>query len=159
MKNFTIEIKWAIIFSVVSVLWIGFENFLGWHDIHIKNQLFGSYFFLLPSILIYVLAIKDKKINFFSGMMSWQQGMVTGVYLSFFIALLSILVQIVCFEFITPHFFENMIKYMLVTDGMTLQEARDYFNLTSYVKQGVFGSLSMGVVTSSIVAYFMQTKK
>ena len=159
MKNLQTEIKWAFIFSMASLLWIAGEQIVGFHDKHIDKQLFVSYFFSIPTVILYIVAIHDKKTVFYKGQISWQQGMVSGVYLSFAIAVLSVLVQIVAFKIISPLFFDNMIKYMVTTKTMTNVAAADYFNLMSYCKQAVFGSLSVGVVLSAIVAYFVQTNK
>ncbi len=90
--------------------------------------------------------------------MSWQQGMVSGVFISFFMALLVPLSQYVCFEFITPHFFENMIQFAIEKKMMSADAAANYFCLKSYIVQGVFSTLSFGVCLSGIVAYFLQTK-
>ena len=159
MKNFRIEIKWALIFSGTTLLWMLFEKSMGWHDRAIDQHLVGSAFFAIPSILIYVFAIRDKKFSFFEGKISWQQATVSGIYMSLFVALLSPVVQYVTFEWLTPNFFGNMIKHVVDAKQMSVVAAQDYFNLPSYIKQGVFGSLSMGVVTSAIVAYFVQYKK
>jgi hypothetical protein len=51
-----------------------------------------------------------------------------------------------------------MIQFAVSQKKMTQVAANEYFNLISYIKQSVFGSLSMGVVTSAIVAYFVQSK-
>lgn len=158
MKNFAVEIKWAFVFSNASLLWFVLERFLGWHDVAIEMELFGSYFFAFPFVLIYLLALREKKINFFYNKMSWQQGMVTGVYLSFFIALFSLVVQFLSYKFVSPEFFQNMIKYVVSSKKMTGVAAAEYFSLNSYIKQGVFSSLSVGVVLSAIVAYFLQSK-
>ena len=158
MKNFKIEVKWAFVFSISSLFWVVLEKLLGWHDVAIEKELFGTYFFAIPFVLIYLLAIRDKKINFFNKTMTWQQGMVTGVYLSFFIALLSPVVQLLSYKFVSPEFFQNMIAYVVLHKKMTDVAAAAYFCLNSYIKQGVFSSLSIGVVLSAIVAYFLQSK-
>ena len=159
MKNFRTEIKWVVLFSIASIFWIAAEKIIGLHDLYISKQLLISYFFTVPTILLYVLAIREKKSVFYKGQISWQQGMVSGVYLSFGIAILSVLVQIASFKIVSPIFFDNMIKHMVTTKTMTTEAATDYFNLMSYCKQSIFGSLSVGVVLSAIVAYFVQTKK
>ncbi|MBC8644388.1 hypothetical protein H9W95_10765 [Flavobacterium lindanitolerans] len=39
------------------------------------------------------------------------------------------------------------------------EAAANYFNLRSYIIQSIFFTLSIGMVISAIVAYFVQTKK
>ena len=65
MKKFNIEIKWAIIYVFCYLFWMYFENALGWHDELIAKQpLLGSLFGIL-TILIFTLAMLDKKKNYF----------------------------------------------------------------------------------------------
>ncbi len=158
MKNFTIEIKWAIIFTIISVFWILLEKLVGLHDIYINKHIFYTNLFAFPAILIYVLALKEKKNNFFKIKMNWSQGFVTGIFISFIIALLNPIAQYISMTFVSPHFFENAINNAVTMKMMTLSAATDYFNLKSYIIQGALGGLSMGVVTAAIVAYFLQTK-
>lgn len=158
-KTLQLEIKWAFVFSIVSLLWFTIEKMLGLHDENIQKQLFFSYFFTIPAILIYFLAIADKKKNVFKGIMTWKQGVVSGVYISFFVAVFSIFINFLCLTFISPAYFENISEYVVSTKAMTAEGAKEYFNLKSYMIQGVFGALSIGVVTSAIVAFFLQTKE
>ena len=158
LKNYKLEIKWAIIFSLTSLLWFSTEKILGFHDVYIKKQMAVSYFFALPAIMIYFFAIREKKATIFGGVMSWKQGAVSGIYISLFVAVFGLLVNYVCLEFISPDYFENISEYLIATKAMTTQGAKEYFNLKSYLIEGVFGALSVGVVTSAIVAFFLQTK-
>ncbi len=158
MKKFSIEIKWAINFSILTLLWMILEHSLGWHDENIAKHALYSNFFGIIAILIYFVAIKDKKNKFFMGNMTFRQGFISGVILSIVIALLSPIVQYVTFNYISPHFFKNMINYVVTNKIQTQIQAEEYFNIKSYVMQGLFGSLSMGVVTSAIIAYFLKSK-
>ena len=159
LKTLQLEIKWAVVFSIVSLLWFTIEKMLGLHDENIQMQLIFSYFFTIPAILIYFLAIADKKKNVFKGIMTWKQGVVSGVYISFFVAVFSIFINFLCLTFISPAYFQNISEYVVSTKAMTAEGAKEYFNLKSYMIQGVFGALSIGVVTSAIVAFFLQTKE
>ena len=158
MKKFSIEIKWAIIFSIITLLWMILEHSLGWHDENIAKHSVYSNIFAVLAIAIYFMAIKDKKDNFFTGNMNFRQGFISGVILSIFIALLSPIVNFITFKFIAPNFFENFINYAVANKIQTQIQAEAYFNLKSYLLQGFFGSLSMGVVTSAIVAFFLKSK-
>lgn len=158
LKNYKLEIKWAIIFSLTSLLWFSTEKILGFHDVYIKKQMVVSYFFAVPAILIYFLAIKEKKTLIFRGVMTWKQGAVSGIYISLFVAVFGLFVNYVCLEFVSPDYFNNISEYLISSKIMTQQGAKEYFNLKSYLIEGVFGALSVGVVTSAIVAFFLQTK-
>ncbi|MFN8257850.1 MAG: hypothetical protein U0W24_19290 [Bacteroidales bacterium] len=64
MKSIKIEIKWAIIFSVVALLWMVLEKLCGLHDKYIDYHLYLTNLFAIPAIVTMVLALKDKKIIF-----------------------------------------------------------------------------------------------
>ena len=158
MKKYTIEIKWGAIFSIAMILWMILEKSVGLHDVHIDKHPIYTNLFAIVAIIIYILAIKDKKKNFFNNNMDWKQGFVSGIYVTIVVALFSPLVQYIISTFITPDFFKNAINYAVEHKKLTQTQAEAYFNLKSYMMQSVFGALSMGVVTAAIVAYFNKTK-
>lgn len=158
MKNFTIEIKWAAIFTVASVLWAGVEKFSGLHDAQIGKQPVYSMLFALPAIFIFFLALRDKKKRFFSGQMSWKQGMISGMILSVFIAVLSPVAVWFAYSVLSPGYFPKAIQYYTETRTMTQTQAELYFSMTAFMKKGVADALSMGVITSAVVALIVQSK-
>ncbi|RYD73504.1 MAG: DUF4199 domain-containing protein [Sphingobacteriales bacterium] len=108
-------------------------------------------------IFVYYVAIKEKKNEFFKGMMTWKQGCVSGIVLTIIIAILTPFCQVIFHKAIAPEFFPNMIEYS-ISKGNSAEMAKSYFNLSSYILQNIFGVLSLGVVISAIVALFLQTK-
>ncbi|WP_026935475.1 DUF4199 domain-containing protein [Christiangramia echinicola] len=158
MKKYSIEIKWGIIFSLVSLVWMFLEKGLGWHDENIAQHAIYTNFFAIIAIALYVLALLDKRKNYFNGTMTWTQGFISGIVISIVVAILSPLAQYVTHEFITPDYFDNVIAYSVESGAMTQEAAEEYFNLTSYVIQSFFFALVVGVVTSAIVAYFVKKK-
>lgn len=159
LKTLRIEIKWAFIFSNVALLWFIFEKMLGYHDENVKSQLFFAYLFAIPALGLYFLALKDKRKSIFKGLMTWRQGVVSGIFISLFIAIFSIFINYICFEFISPEFFSTISKHVVATKAMTAVEAENYFNLKNYLLEGIYGALSSGVVTSAIMAFFLKTKE
>ncbi|STZ27000.1 DUF4199 family protein [Myroides odoratus] len=89
MKNISIEVKWGDIFSIVGLLWMVLEKVSGLHDQYIDYHLYLTNLFAIPAIVIMVLALKDKKKNFYDGDMNYGEGMLSGVVLSLVIAILS----------------------------------------------------------------------
>lgn len=158
MKKFSIEIKWGIIFSVVSLLWMFLEKGLGWHDENIAQHAIYTNIFAIVAILLYVFALLDKRKNFYNGKMTWTQGFVSGIIISVVVAILSPLAQYITHEFITPDYFTNVIDYSVESGAMTREAAEEYFNLKSYIIQSFFFALVVGVVTSAIVAFFVRRK-
>lgn len=157
MKKFAIEIKWGIRYFFAYLVWVYIEKMSGYYNEKIGDYLMYSMLFYFIAVFIYVFAIKDKKKNFFNDNMDWKQGCVTGIFITIVIAVLMPLCQIVIHKGMAPEFFPNMIENA-VAKGNKIENAKAYFNLSSYIFQGIFSALSFGVVISAIVAYFLQTK-
>jgi len=158
MKNFSIEIKWALRFTLLTLAWAIGEKAIGLHDKNIADYWMYSLLFAFPAILFFFLAIREKKKHIYNNEMTWRQGFVTGLTLSAFITLLNPFAQFVIYKSITPHFFENMIEYK-IKHSVPLKTAREFFNLKSYIIQGIFSTLSCGITTGAIVSLFLKNKK
>jgi len=103
--------------------------------------------------------LREKRQYFFHGTLTWKQGFVSGIVLSFFIGLLTPMAQYVIYSCITPHFFDTIIEYKIKNHYMTMEVARKYFNKETYMLQNSFSALSCGVITGAIVSLFIRTKK
>lgn len=156
MNKYQLEIKWAVIFSLATLAWMFLEKTLGWHDEYIGKHAIYTNLFALVAITIYVLALLDKRKTAYNGKMNWQQGFISGIILSIVIAIFSPIVQYITSTTISPDYFPNAIKYIVDSGKMSQETAESYFNLKSYVLQGVFGAFSMGIVTAAIVAFFVK---
>jgi hypothetical protein len=160
MKNIKIEIKWAIIFSVVALLWMVLEKLCGLHGKYIDYHLYLTNLFAIPAIIVMVMALKDKKKSFYSGQMNYKQGLISGIILSVIIALISPLTQWITSYVITPEYFPNVIKRSVeIGYFKTTAEAEANFNYQNYAIQGAIGALVMGVLTTAIAMIFIRTKK
>lgn len=159
MNTIRIEIKWAIIFSVMGLLWMVLEKLSGLHGKYIDYHLYLTNLFAIPAIWVMVLALKDKKKNFYDGRMTYRQGLVSGIILSVIIALISPLTQWITSYIITPEYFPNVIKRSVeIGYYKTTAEAEANFNYKNYAVQGAIGALVMGVVTVAIAMLFIRTK-
>ena len=76
MKNFQIEFRWSLIFSIALLLWMYLEKSVGLHDEHIGKHAIYTNLFAIVAIIIYVFALRDKKKSFFNGSMNWKQGFI-----------------------------------------------------------------------------------
>lgn len=158
MKKYSIEIKWAIIFVGMTLVWMVLEKSVGLHSEHINKHSIYTNFIAIPAILIFVLALLDKRKNFYKGFMTYKQGFVTGVIITVIVTILSPLTQFITSTLITPEYFQNVIKYSVGQGLMTQEKAENYFNLKSYIFQGLIGAFIMGLITAAIVAIFTQRK-
>ncbi|MFS4417073.1 DUF4199 domain-containing protein [Maribacter sp. 2307ULW6-5] len=160
MKNLKIEVKWAIIFSIMGLLWMLLEKLFGLHGTHIDKHMYLTNLFAIPAIIVMVLALKDKKKNYYSGQMNYKQGLISGILLSLFIALLSPLTQWITSTIITPEFFPNVIAHSVKTGyHASVEAAQAYFNLKNYMVQSTIAALVMGIVTTAVAMLFIRTKK
>lgn len=157
MKKFAIEIKWGIRYAFLWILWLFIEKSSGYYESKISDYTLYSMLFTFVTIFVYYVAIKEKKKDFFKDEMSWKQGCVTGIFLTIVMAILTPLCQIIFHKAIAPEFFPNMIEYS-VSKGNSKEVAENYFNLSSFIIQNIFSTLSLGVVISAVVALFLQTK-
>lgn len=160
MKNPTTEIKWAIIFTIVVLLWMVLEKISGLHDQYIDYHLYLTNLFAIPAIIMMVMALKEKKRKDYQGRMTYKQGFISGLILSVFIAVLSPLAQYITSYYITPDYFPNVIKRSVELGyyaDTTAAEAN--FNYQNYTIQGAIGALVMGIITTAIAMIFIRTKK
>jgi len=158
MKKIKIEIKWAIIFVVMTLIWMILEKLAGLHDEHIDKHPIYTNFIAIPAIAIYVFALLDKRKNFYKGEMTYKQGFITGLIITAIVTLLSPLTQYITSTIITPEYFPNMISYSVETGKLTQEAAEEYFNLKNYLLEVIIGTPIMGILTTAIVAIFTRKK-
>jgi|SRR6218665_1056713 len=158
MKNYSIEIKWALRFILLTLAWAIGEKAIGLHDVHIENYGLCSLLFVFPAFLFFYLALNEKKKYFYNNSITWQQGFVCGAIISVIITLVNPVTQLVIYKSITPEFFENMIAYK-TNHKMPLKTALEIFNLKSYIVQTTFSSISYGFITAALVSLIIRNKK
>jgi hypothetical protein len=158
MKKYSIEIKWAALFSVMSLVWMFIEKSVGLHDVYIDKHVYYTNLIAIPAILIYVFALLEKKKKFYNGIMNFGQAFVSGTIISVIVAVLSPLVQTITSLGITPDYFKNAIQHTVDTKLMSQADAEAFFNLNNYIIQGLYGAVIMGIITTAIVGFFVKTK-
>lgn len=160
MTKIKIEIKWAVIFMLMTLLWMLIEKLTGLHGKYIDYHFYLTNLFAIPAIWVMVLALKDKKKNYFNGYMTYQQGLVAGIIISLFIALLSPLTQWITSYVITPEYFPNVIKRSVELGyNESIAEAEAQFNYKTYAINSTIFAFVFGVVTTSIAMIFIRSKK
>ena len=158
MQKYLTEIRWGVIFTAVILLWMWGEQLVGLHGRYIAQHATYTNLFAIPAILVYVLALRQKKARDCSGSMSWKQGMQAGLIITLVVVLLSPAAQWLTHTVITPDYFANVQAYAIAQGMMTEAEAAAYFSLNNYMLQSVIGAAIMGILTSVIVAFFLRTK-
>ena len=158
MNNIKIEIKWAVIFVIMTLLWMWMERLTGLHSSHIDKHAIFTNFIAIPAIAIYVFALLDKRKNFYHGIMTYKQGFISGLIISLILTILSPLTQYITSTIITPEYFTNVINYAVDQGKLSREAAENYFNLKSYMFQVLIATPIMGIITTAIVAIFTRKK-
>lgn len=158
MRRYAIEIKWALIFTAVSILWMVFEKLMGWHGPRIEQHAMLTNLFAIPATAMCVLTLLEKRKKYYNGVMSWKQGFFTGLRMTLIVVALSPVAQIITTNVISPEYFPNVIAYAVSSGYMTQEEAEAFFGLRNYIVQSMIGGLVIGTATSAVVAIFTRKK-
>lgn len=159
MTKYKIELKWAVIFFLMYLAWIALEKISGLHANLIEYQQIASVMVLVPSFLVYLLAIRDKKKRYFNNVISFRQAFLSGMILTAFIVLLSPLSQFISMRLLSPDFFTNMQKYAVASHGISEEKAISQLNLGKFIITSIFGGLVTGLIFSLIIAAFVKKKE
>lgn len=159
MQKFKIEIKWALLFAAMTLVWMVLEKLAGLHGKYIDYHLYLTNLFAIPAIWVMVLALKDKRKTYYHGRMTYAQGLLSGVIISAIIALLSPLTQWIISYVISPEYFPNVIKRSVELGYFKTTEAAEAnFNYKTYAMHSAIGSFVMGVCTTAIAMIFLRSK-
>lgn len=145
------ELKWGVIFSVMGLIWLTLEYLVGLHGRFIGWHPYLTNLVAIPSVIIMVLAILEKR-RVLRGKITFNQAFLCGLGVSLVVAVLSPITQIIFHRLINPGFFENAIRYGVEHGMATLTEAQAFFNLQSYMLQSVFAAVVIGSITSLVIA-------
>ncbi len=145
------ELKWGVIFSVMSLVWLTLEYLVGLHGKFIAWQAILTNLVAIPSVIIMVLAILEKR-RVLGGTISFKQAFLCGLGVSVVVAALSPLTTFIFHKIINPDYFTNIIRYSVENGKATLAQAESFFNLQSYMLQGVLAALIIGAITSLVIA-------
>lgn len=141
---------------VSLLMWTLMEMLVGLHGEHIDQHPVYTNFFALVAIVVYYLALKDKRDNFYNGKMTYLQALLTGVGISVVVTILSPLGMWLTHTLITPEYFETAIQYSVDSNIYTREEAEDYFNLKNYMIQATLFAPILGIGTTAVLAIFLK---
>lgn len=158
MKSKKTEIKWALIFTAITLLWMLLEKAAGLHDVHIDKHAAYTNLFAIPAILVYVFALREKSANTYHGKIPYIKALKSGIWLTLFATILAPLSQYITSTFITPDYFSYAIEHAIEKGEMDPETAESYFSTANYVRISLIGTPIMGLLTSAVVAFFVKTK-
>jgi len=158
MNRIQIEIKWGLLFFLSGLIWMFLEKSLGFHDVNLEKHANFTLWYAPIAIGLYVLAIRNKKINFYCGKLNFTQGFISGLIMTLVILILTPLSQYISHEYISPEYFPNIIRMTVEKGQMTQSEAEAQFTLVGYIQQSLIFATFMGVVTSALAALLTRTR-
>lgn len=158
MKKYTIEIKWAFIFIAMMLLWMTLERAFGLHDEHIDQHAVYTNLVMIPAFVVYVLALLDKRKNYYGGKMNYLQGFVSGLIITLIVTLFTPLTQYITSTVISPDYFDNIIAYSVQTGELSQEVAEEHFTLKNYIIMSTLFAPVAGILTSALVAIFTRKK-
>jgi len=155
-SKYYLEIKWSLFFFVMSLTWVWAEKLCGLHDILIQEHAIYTNLIAIPAVLIYFLAMWEKRKSL-DNLMSFKQAFMYGLSITLIVVALSPFMTYISFTLITPHFFEHAIQFSVKQNYMNSKDASLYFSLDSYILQSVFGGFIIGLFTTAITAFIMKS--
>jgi hypothetical protein len=155
--KFAIELRWALIFSLMYLAWMLAERVAGFHDTRLAQQPMVGPLIMIPSIIVYWLALRSKKRSL-EGQMTYRQGLLSGCVLTAFVVALSPLNQLLTSRVISPDYFANLIEYTVAQGALTPAQAQQQFNFGNYVVIGLIAGALTGIVFSAILAAFVRSR-
>lgn len=154
-KDYRVEIKWAIYYSIFLLIWFVIEKIFGLHDERIALQQNVSFFILIPTVAFYVLEMVNKRKQFYSGRMTYFQGFITGIIYTVCIMILTPLVQFICYFIISPGYFKNLVDYSLSTGVYNNVQAAQQFTLGNFLFINEVFIMLTGVVFAAFIPLFL----
>ncbi|MDA0313810.1 MAG: DUF4199 domain-containing protein [Bacteroidetes bacterium] len=110
------------------------------------------------AILIYFVALWEKKRKTYSGSMTFIQGALSGFALTLIVVLLTPLSQYISHSLISPAYFSNVIQLSVNSGKMSMSEAQAYFNLMNYTTKSILFTAVMGLLTTVGVMIFLRPR-
>ena len=158
MKKYSIEIKWAVIYSIMTIAWALIGKAMGFQDEKIEWVFLFNTLILIPSLIIYFLVAIDKRKNFYAGGMTFGQGFTSGMIMTILIAVLSLFTTWVSLQLISPDFFKHAIAYFTANKTMSEEKALQQFSLGSFIVQGLMGAVVTGLIFSLITSAIVRKR-
>ncbi len=157
MKSLKTDIKWGVIFYILSVLWILLLAALGYTTEKIAQFTTMDSLFFIIAILVYIMAFREKRKKQ-GNQLTWLQAFISGTIIGVVVMILAAPTQLLLHKILIPDFFENSIQNAVDSGNMTLTTAKEYFNLKRYIIQSIIFAPIAGALTGAVIGLFMKRK-
>jgi hypothetical protein len=154
------EIKFALLFSALNIVWMLGEKLAGLHDVRIADHAYYTNYFAIPSILLYAVAMYQKQ-TLLGGEMNFKQGFMSGLGITMIVTALTPAIQFIIHTIITPEYFIN-VRAFAIKQGMKPEVADTHFTLNSYILLSVFSGFVYGIITTiftTIMVRYIRMKR
>ena len=164
------EIRSGIAISVAGFLWLLLEFFLGLHTTRIDYQPFFTWLSVIIPITGLYWAIKAKRNRFYGGEITFIQAAKTGLIVTGVSSLTSPLLAWLYVSVVNPFYFSTTITHRkqmieelnlssLEEKSIKINEAYQYFNVSTYLIQSFLTILIIGIVLTLIIAALIKKNK
>ena len=158
MKKFSIEFKWAALATLAALIWMFIGKSMGFHAEKVRYEVLLEMLFSFLLFIFYWLGIRQKKREYYNGIIQWQQAFMTGLVMCVMITLFFPIIQFITFNQVSPHFMETL-ELALINDAkMSVEEAQQNASFDLFLRNGVMNNLSFGIIFTTIISYFLKTK-
>jgi len=155
--NMKTELKWAVVYVVMTMVWSLLGKGLGFHDANLAAGVIFNTLIIIPSVILYVLSMREKKIRYYGGQITYKQAFMSGLVLTLLVTILGPIYPLFT-NLISPDLFDNSIRFVVATNQMSEADAVKQFTLSSFIVQGIFGALVFGLVYAAIISIFLRSK-
>ncbi|WP_018344108.1 DUF4199 domain-containing protein [Cytophaga aurantiaca] len=160
------ELLAGVTIAVASFIWICLEYIIGFHDRLIDYHPYVTNLAYILPVIGVNWAVKKRYAAQTPEAFEIKDGLMSGVIVAVTSAFLLLPLLWIFVTYINPAFFGNMIagatkKALMSGDNsvIALQDAKEYFNLSSYLIQSFTSMLMLGVLISLMVSFRLIKKR
>lgn len=146
-------LKWGVVIGVLSLLWHVLEKFTGFDSDFIEYHTKAGIFFLVPFVMIYVLALLQKR-NENGGTLTYMDGLKHALYIAILSIPFVMLATFIKIKMISPDFQTNMIDF-LITTGAEQSDVESAFSDMGILSSSALFSM-FGVVAGALAMIFIK---
>lgn len=159
MNKFSILIKWAIRFTFIAILWSYLEKLLGYHTDKISSIFSFGLIFGIVYVITYYLTLAEVFTKVYNEKISYKSAFMNLATLTLFIAFLSPFPHLVMNNYISPDFFDNAIALYKDKSPQSIETAKQFYSLKSFVLNGIQNTFSIGILLAAVMPLLFINRK
>ena len=157
MSNLRLELKWALILSLVFLLWAIVVRITGWDVVDVERASLYGLIVLIPMFIVFFFGIRQIREDDYDGNMTWMEGFKSGFIIALFAAIISPLVYLLQYNVIHPGLLEEQIHINVEYDHYgSAEDAKELFNHSTQAVINAITTFFSGLFISAIVCLFVK---